>query len=312
MAVEESSTSEVGLRDFSLLLSILQSSVNLPILSQTIAQVSSVFVSSNIIDYALRLYSWSHRLSSPNADPVYSSCALSFLVALSSLPPVAEELGIEGVLNRLATSRITLTLQAVPGGVGPFEPVRRPNQYPHQQRLYAVWSEGILPLCLNLLHSVGRPMATEIASFLNQFPEQLARASNAFAYSASFKDPAAGAISLSLAAEATRLALISHVLSAYRNAGASAGVDSFEIPLLAGYDELDNRKGLKADMEETLDRRASLRSRLVAMNEKELAWAKTKNAGGNEAQNVLEEKIVAELKSALVCLKGDESSEEDS
>jgi nuclear pore complex protein Nup188 len=312
-AAEDGSASEVGLRDFSLLLSILQSSLNLPILPQMVAQVSSVFTSSSIIDSTLRLYSWSHRLSPPDADPVYSSCALSFLVALSSLPPVAEELGIEGVLNRLATSRITLTLQAIPGGVSPFEPVRRPNQYPHQQRLYAVWSEGILPLCLNLLHSVGRPMAGEIASLLNQFPEQLARANNAFAYSASSKVSAAGAISLSLAAEATTLALISHVLSAYRTAGASAGVDSFEIPMLTRYDEPDNKKGLRADIEEALDRKTSLRSRLVATNEKELVWAKTtKTGGGAEVENVLEEKIVAELKNTLVCLKGDESGEEDS
>jgi len=306
--------SEVGIRDISLLLSILQSSLRVPTVYQIPAQVSSVFISSNIIDSALRLYSWSHRLSPPNADPVYSSYALSFLVALSSLSPVAEELGIEGVLSRLGTSRITLTLQAVAGGVGPFEPIRRPNQYPHLQRLYAVWSEGILPLCLNLLHSVGRPMAGEIATFLNQFPEQLARASNAFAYNPASKDPAAGAVSFSLAAEATTLALASHVLSSYRIAGASAGVDSFDIPVLTQYDEPENKKALRADIEELLELKGSLRRRTVATSQKEMVWAKTKtkNTKDGDAENVLEANIADELRSALVCLKGNDSGEEGS
>jgi nuclear pore complex protein Nup188 len=303
---------EIGLPDFSLLLSILQSSLRLPTLDQAVAQLSSVFISGNIIDAALRLYSWSHRLSPPDTDPVYSSCAISFLVALSTLPPVAEELGIQGVLNRLATSRITLNLQTVPGGVGPFELTRRPNQYPHQQRLYAVWSEGILPLCLNLLHSMGRPMAAEIATFLNQFPKQLARASNTFTYNLASKDPTAGSVSLSLAAEATTLALISHILTSYRLAGASAGVDSFDISVLTCYDEPENKKALKVDIEELLDRKAFWTSRIVATSEKELVWAKTKQAGGIEAMNVLEEKIVVELKNALVCLQGNDSGQEES
>jgi nuclear pore complex protein Nup188 len=310
-------SAEVGLRDFSLLLSILQSALGVPTLSQMVAQVSAVFVSSSIIDAALRLYSWSHRLLPLQADPVYASYALSFLVALSSLPPVAEELGIEGVLNRVATSRITLTLQRMLGGVGPLEVARGPNVYHHQQRLYVVWAEGILPLCLNLLHSVGRPMAGEIAAFLNQFPEQLARASGAFAFNAASRDPAAGAVSLSLAAEATTLALISHVLSSYRIAGASAGVDSFDIPILTRYDELESKKALKADVEELVSRKAFLRSRIVATSERELSWAKTKSKltakeqGGGEAENVLEGKIAAELRSALLCLKGGDSGEDE-
>jgi len=315
------SVAEVGLRDFSLVLSILQSSLAVPTLSQMVAQVSAVFVSSSIIDAALRLYSWSHRLLPPQADPVYASYALSFLVALSSLAPVAEELGIEGGLNRITTSRITLTLQRVPGGVGPLQVARGPNVYPHQQRLYVVWAEGILPLCLNLLHSVGRPMAGEIASFLNQFPEQLARASGAFAFNAASKDPAVGAVSLSLAAEATTLALVSHVLSSYRIAGASAGVDSFDIPILTRYDEPENKKTLKADVEELVSRKAFLRSRIVATSEKELGWAKTKakaktmakgQGAGEQVENVLEGKIAAELRSALLCLRGGDSGEEES
>lgn len=308
------STSEVSLRDFSLLLSILQTSIRVPVVAQTVSQVSSVFISSDILSSSLRLYSWSHCLTPPNVDPVYSSYALSFLVALSSLPPVAEELGVEGVISHLGTSRITLTLQNTPGGVRPFQPTHGPSQYPHQQRLYAVWSEGILPLCLNLLQSMGRPMAGEIATFLNRFPEQLGRASIAFAYNAASKDPSAGAVSLSLAREATALALISHVLSSYRIAGPSAGVDSFSIPILTRYDEPENKKALKADVEELLSRKAFLRSRMVATSEKELLWAKSKmdKTRDGEGESVLEAKIAAELKNALVCFKGNDSGEGES
>jgi len=164
-------------------------------------------------------------------------------------------------------------------------------------------------------------MAGEIASFLNQFPEQLARASGAFAFNAASKDPAVGAVSLSLAAEATTLALVSHVLSSYRIAGASAGVDSFDIPILTRYDEPENKKTLKADVEELVSRKAFLRSRIVATSEKELGWAKTKakaktmakgQGAGEQVENVLEGKIAAELRSALLCLRGGDSGEEES
>lgn len=313
------STFEVGLRDFSLLLSILQSSLRVPTLASMIAQISSIFISSDMIDSALRLYSWSHRLLSPSStDPIYSTYALSFLVALSSLPPLAEELAISSVLSRIATSRITLTLQSYPGGVSPF-PSSNATRTHHPQRLYAIWSEGILPLCLNLLHSIGRPLAPEIAGFLNQFPDQLARASVAFAYNAVSKDPAAGAVCLSMASEATTLALISHVLASYRSAGASAGVDSFEIPILIGYDGEGDKKALRGDLEELVGLKGGgLSRRVVALSEREAGWARTKGkgkdigGGGGDGESVLEAKIVAELKSAMLCLKGGDGGEEGS
>ncbi len=161
-------------------------------------------------------------------------------------------------------------------------------------------------------------MASEIAVFLNQFPNQLTRASTAFTYKVASKNPATDAVSLSLAAEAMALALTSHVLASYRIAGASAGVDSFEIPILTYYDEPDNKKALRADIEELISRRAFLRDRIVATSERELVWAKTKmkdkdkDRSGGDAENVLESKIVAELKSALMCLGGGDGGEEDS
>ena len=352
----DSESEMVGAADFLLLLSILHTALQLPMASQMQSQIASVFISSNIIDSTVRLYSWSHCLiSSTNMDPIYSSHALSILVSLSTIPSVAEELGIENVLGRLATCRITAALQSIPDGVGPFELIRPILQENiSRPRLYMVWCDGILPLCLNLLHSVGRPMAAEISAFLNQFPNQLARAIDAFATgppstsapaSSSFDKerretgtgdasgaPVAamktkGAISLSLAREAARLSLVSHILTSYRLAGASAGVDSFDISPLAHFDESGNKKKLVEDLEEVLanDAAISRRSRIVATTERENGWASESalrghgNGGnhkkgtdgaqqkndiaGEHAGSVLEQKILDELHCALICLK---------
>ena len=43
-----------------------------------------------------------------------SDLSSRFLASISSLPRVAEEMAIEGVLNRLLTSRITQTIQDIP------------------------------------------------------------------------------------------------------------------------------------------------------------------------------------------------------
>ena len=249
-----------------------------------------------MIESCLLLFSWSHvltRSTAPNkvaSNPVLADLSLRLLVSLSSLPLVAEELAVEGLLTRLPTARTTQALQSCPGGVFPLD--RRGTQY---QTLYVIWSTGILPLCLNLLHSVGRPMAAEISAFLNQFPSQLNNASTAFSYSAfsQSKDAGEGVISLASAKEATNIALISHILAEYRAAGASAGVDALDIPNLEGYDE--HRKVLAEEIEDLVGQPARLRARIVAMDAKEQAWLK---------DGRLEKKIMEELRCAAMCLRG--------
>jgi nuclear pore complex protein Nup188 len=291
----------VGPRDLFLLFSLLESVLRLPLIPQIISQLSGVCSLSGMIESCLLLFSWSHVLSrsaarnqSPNS-PIHADLSLRLLVSLSSLPLVAEEMAVEGVLARLSTARMTQVLQSCPGGVQPLD--SRGTQY---QALYAIWSTGILPLCLNLLHSVGRPMAGEISAFLNQFSFQLNKASTAFSYSSFSQSNDGGKLVISLASanEATTLALISHILAEYRAAGASAGVDALEIPNLEGYDE--HRKVLAEEIEDLVGQPAALKARIVAMDVKEQGWLK---------DGRLENKITEELRCAAMCLRATEGEE---
>ena len=290
----------IGPKDFHLLLSLLQTMLRLPLLDQIISQLSTALSSSGITNSCLLLYSWSHVLTPATTDngqnsPIYADLSMRFLVSLSSLPLVAGELAVEGVLTRLSTARLTQILQSCPDGVSSID-----DRGPQYQILYSVWCSGILPLCANLLHSVGRPMAGEIGSFLNQFARQLNKASNAFSYSGVGRPSkgSGGAMSLALAQESSTLALISYILSEYRAAGASAGVDAMDIPELEGYDQ--HKNVILQDVEEIVGRSAVLRSRIAATNEKEEQWLR---------EGLLESKIVAEMRMAVTCLKSNEERE---
>ena len=284
----------VDAKDVALTLAILQGILRLHILPQIMSQLAIVFVSSNILQSCLLLYSWSHTLTTPETEhePMYADLSLRFLVSLSALPQVAEELAVEGVLSRISTARITQLLRAVKGGAGQFD------KRPHVAALYRVWTAGILPLCLNLLHSVGRAMAGEVAVFLNQFPAQLARASKAFQFHGGEGEP----LTLVRANEGAVLALISRVLNEYRQAGASAGVDAFDVLALEGYDE--DKAAVADDVREILVG-GRLRVGVVAVTEKELAWQRAgdgKTSGKDKPRDKLEAAIVAELGNVLACL----------
>jgi nuclear pore complex protein Nup188 len=289
---EASPETLVDAKDVAITLAILQAILRLHILPQIASQLASGFVSSNILQSCLLLYSWSHTLTTPSTDhePIYADLSLRFLVSLSSLPQVAEELGVEGVLSRVSTARITQLLRTVNGASCQFD------TRPHVAALYRVWTAGILPLCLNLLHSVGRAMAGEVAVFLNQFQAQLTRASKAFRFHGGSGEP----LTLVRANEGAVLALISRILAQYRVAGASAGVDAYEVPALEGYDE---ERGAVGDDIREICVGGRLRVAVVAVGEKEIVWQRTE-VGTGAGTNKLEGAIVAELRNVLACLDG--------
>ncbi|KAH2995643.1 hypothetical protein KXV73_003086 [Aspergillus fumigatus] len=106
-----------------------------------------------------------------------------------------------------------------------------------------------------------------------------------------------------MASEAYSLALISFILNRFREAGPSAGVDAQSIQDLKW-----DKTQVKEDIEELLERRQSLRARIVATSEKEVELARQKPVNSaSGAENRLEEKIVTELQAALVCLGGEEA-----
>ncbi|GAB7353812.1 hypothetical protein MBLNU459_g4189t1 [Dothideomycetes sp. NU459] len=277
--------------DFVLLTALLQSILRVPGMTNAHASVAAVLATAGTTRYVTSLYSWSHQLSTAANvnDPVYGELSILFLLELSSVPLIAEQMAVEGVLSRLSSANVSQHLRKA-SGKGPFdEPVR----------IYNIWMKGMLPLCLNLLEAVGPPIAAEIASFLNSFPEQLRRAeSDLENRNPTLRHPYAGSVTMGLAAETHSLSLISLIFERLKMVGPSTGVLASEIPGL-----LFDRAGVKEEVEGMIRSRRGLRERIVPIGEREAAWARAK-ADAKDADNLLEQRIVSELEAALVCLTG--------
>lgn len=275
--------------DFQLITAILRTILQIPTLCRNAAHLFSAFSDSQTARCASTLLSWADQLAT-NGDPIYGEASILFLLEMSGVPALAESLAVEGVMCQILSTNLIRVLQS--RAFGPFDqPVR----------MYSIWSRGVLPLLLNLLHAVGAPIASEISATLNQFPNQLTRASNTFTSSrrTSAKDPT-GYITLGMASEALTLSLIVTILQTFREAGPSAAVIPSEI------EEVKWDKGqVKEEVEGWLQRRGALSEKIMPSDEKEEGWSKQKplsGAGGNE--NRLEERVVEEMQGILGILGG--------
>lgn len=252
--------------DFALLTALLQRIINIPEMVRWQTQAALLFANSNTLRYATSLFSWSDKLTVQHngvADPVYGELSLLFILSLSTLPSLAESMAVEGVLSQLNTANLMNYFRR-PGGMGPFD---------NPPRLHSIWAKCILPLCLNLLFSVDAPIAAEVSSFLNQFPEQLARSSNAL------NSRYANKITLALASETHSLAAISSILDSFRAQGPKLGVQASDIPPLDW-----DKENVKEDIEGWMARKGALRERVVGFDERD------------------EDRVVEQLQAAGVCL----------
>ncbi|KAK5949823.1 hypothetical protein OHC33_009212 [Knufia fluminis] len=298
---------DVGVKDITLILNFLETILRMATLPDFTSQLSERLIAMSTTESAMKLFMWSHLLASEDTDndPVHAVYASRLLVALSTLPPVAEEMAVEGVLNQILTARVTQVLQKVPDGVMALD------QRAHCGILYTIWAEGILPLALNLLDSVRAPVASEISVFVNSFPNQLVRASTAFR-------PREGEfITLGQAREVGTLSLLSFMLDDYRTAGASAAVDPASIMPLSGFDE--HKKAMISDLRSHIElSKVALRSKIVPTNEKEMAWYNEMKEitvdGKKGVQCTLVEKVRGEMITSVSCLTaslGEDGGNED-
>jgi len=283
---------DIGTKDIGLVLSFLEVILRMARLPDFASQLSERLIGMDATGSAMKLYMWSHLLASEETenDPVHAIYAMRLLVALSTLPTVAEELAVEGLLNQILTARVTQVLQKVPDGVTNLD------KRPHCQVLYTIWAEGILPLSLNLLNAVRAPVAAEISVFVNAFSSQLIRASTAF-------QPRDGQfITLTQAKEVATLSLLSYMLDDYQIAGASAAVDPSTIQSLLGFDE--HKKALTADLKAHIElNKDAIRAKVVPTTERELVWH---NETKEHATSALVLKVLEEMKMAVACLNADD------
>ncbi|KAL8717947.1 MAG: hypothetical protein Q9225_004866 [Loekoesia sp. 1 TL-2023] len=277
--------------DFALLSALLRNSLRIPGLDRHTTALLSTFADAQTSRYASTLLSWSDQLAT-NRDPIYGELSINFLLEMSSMPALAESLAVEGILNHICNTNLIKFLRTNKG-MGPFDqPVR----------MYTIWVRGILPLLLNLLHAVGASMAAEIATCLNQFSNQIARANAAFTFYSTVNGTE-GCVTLGMISEAQTLGVITEILDTYREAGPSAGVVSAEI-MDTGWD----RVRIREDVESWLQRRNVLRERIVPVGEREDGWMRMKSIGDGKdgLVNRLEQKVVEEMGLLLMLVGGKE------
>jgi len=267
--------------DLSILTGILQTILHIPQIELHSASLVNIFGSASTARIATTLYSWSDTLA-VNGDPIYGELSLLFLLELSSIQPMAEQMAIEGVLGQIASANITNHLRS--GNVGAFV------DSIGAQRCYGVWVRGILPFCLNLLDAVQIPIASEISLFLSQFAHLLAQSSQALESPETNRLLSKGQskfITLTSCAEIHSLALISHILNLYKKEIGGEGIVDLEWDGAA--------VGENADW--WLGSRDVLRQRIVPMGEREVELSRRKKDGSGDV-SLLEVKVVAELEGA--------------
>ncbi|CAF9902868.1 MAG: hypothetical protein HETSPECPRED_000039 [Heterodermia speciosa] len=267
--------------DFTLVTAILRTAFLIPGITRNTTQLLTSFADASTARCASSLLSWSDQLAT-NDDPVYGELSIHFLLELSNVTSLAESLAVEGVVSHITSTNLMKYLRQ--------ETVLGPFDFP--VRIYRIWSRGLLPLFLNLLHSVGPPIAAEIAGVLNSFPQQLTRASNAFD-----TDTKSSILTLSITSEAQTLAVITGILDTFRDAGASAGIVSADVAQVEW-----GRAQVKDDIETWLGKRPVLRDAIVSTTESEELLLRMPAQRKGDADSRLEERIVNGMREVLALL----------
>ncbi|KAB5557934.1 nucleoporin subcomplex protein binding to Pom34-domain-containing protein [Coniochaeta sp. 2T2.1] len=275
--VHESNTSTTP-EDIALITAILQACLSIPGMDQCQTQILNIMASHDVLHVATSLFSWADKLAD-KGDPVYGELSLLFLLELSALPAVAEQLACDGLLSHITSASLAGFM-------------RRPTVSPFSDnvgsaRCYGIWAKGILPLLLNILGALGATIAPEVAFVLNQFPNLVRSAVDRFeapgiSRTATRETP--HFVTLLAVSEIHSLSLLTRVLAALR---ANNGRDIPEVPFEA--------VALLENVEFWLRSRKVLRERLMPLSPREAEWRATKASEGSGCENRLEEKAVLQL-----------------
>ncbi|KAI0123885.1 nucleoporin subcomplex protein binding to Pom34-domain-containing protein [Xylariales sp. AK1849] len=274
--------------DLGILNAILQACLCIPGISQSQTQIVNIMAAHDAVHVAVSLYSWADKLAD-KGDPIYGELSLLFLLELSALPMVAEQLACDGLLNHLTSASMANYLNRP--NVSPFAESVGP------QRCYSIWAKAIVPLLLNILTALGQTIAPEVAYVLNQYPNLMSSSVERFeapgaSRTQSRNKPAY--MTLLSVSEIHSLALMTRVLGAFR---ANNVRDVPEI-------QWDSAGALE-NVEFWLGGRKILRERLVPLGAREAEWKSTPPSGIGKArgyESKLEEKVVEQLEGVRVVL----------
>ncbi|PKS10052.1 hypothetical protein jhhlp_004677 [Lomentospora prolificans] len=274
----------VSPEDLGLITAVLQACLGVPDMAQQQTQVLNIMAAHDAMHVACSLFSWSDKITD-NGDPVYGELSLLFLLELSKLPMVAEQLACNGVISQLTSANLTRFMRR--GVISPFA------DNVGAQRCYSIWAKAMLPLLLNLLTAMGTTVAPEVSYVLNQFPSLLKSSVERFEAPGTSRTASKEAmhyVTLLTAMEVHSLALLTRVISALRqNNNRDIPEVQWDGPSLLEYVEF------------WLNSRRLLRERLLPLGQREVEWKSMRApslaaAGATEGgESVLEEKVVVQL-----------------
>ena len=283
--------------DLALLTAVLQACLAMPGMHECQTQVLNIMAAHDVLHVATSLFSWSDKLLVDDRDPVYGELSLLFLLELSSLPVIAEQLASGGFLSHLTSAGLSTHMRRP--GVSPFSDVAS------SQRCYSIWAKAVLPLLVNLLIALGTSVAPEVAYVLNQFPNLLESSVQRFeapglsrTSTATLRPGSGSHLTLLAVNEVHSLALLTRVLEALRvnHARDIAPVAWESGPVLESIDFWLSRPKL-------------LRERLVPLGARESEWRSAEPQHyKNVVDNRLEEKVY-QLMAAVKTILSDEDAE---
>ncbi|KAK8058547.1 hypothetical protein PG994_008995 [Apiospora phragmitis] len=276
--------------DVAILTAIMQACLCIPGINQSQTQIVNIMASHDAVHVAVSLFSWSDKLAE-KGDPVYGELSLLFLLELSALPVVAEQLACDGLLNHITSANLATYLTRP--NVSPFAETVGP------QRCYSIWAKAIVPLLLNVLSALGQTIAPEVAYVLGQFPSLMASSVERFEAPGASRTQAArngrsSFITSLSTSEIHSLALITRILSALRANNAR------DVPEVQW-----DSTGLLENVEFWLGSRKLLRERLVPLGPREAEWKGMKPSDAGKArgcESQLEEKVVNQLEEVRMVL----------
>ncbi|KAL0473381.1 nucleoporin subcomplex protein binding to Pom34 domain-containing protein [Neurospora intermedia] len=317
VALVHEPTSPTTPEDLALITAILQACLSVPGIDQCQVQILNIMASHDVFQVATSLFSWADKLTDKSGDPIYGELSLLFLLELSSMPTIAEQLACDGLLDHITSANLAGFM-------------RRPNVGPlvdnaGAARCYSIWAKGILPLLLNMLGALGTTIAPEIAYVLNQFPNLLRAAVDRFeapgthrtfspsksvsiSGSPNNNKDMSGFITLTAISEIHSLALLTRVLSVIRMTNVG-GHSARDIPQITGGWEDEARQNFLENVEFWLGSRKVLRERLVPLGQREMEWRSQKASEGSACENKLEEKAVEMLSGVAEVLALGEAEE---
>ncbi|PHH62689.1 hypothetical protein CDD81_6758 [Ophiocordyceps australis] len=281
--------------DLTLLTAILQACLSLSSIEQSQTQVLNIMTTHDIMHAALSLFSWSDQLTH-EGDPVYGELSILFLLELSTLPMLAEQLACDGLVSSLMSANLVKYM--LRSNLSPY------GDTPFAQRCYAVWAKGFLPLMLNMLAALGAGLATEVTYVLNQFSHLLDASVDRFEAPGTNRTKSRSEtqyLTLVAASEVHSLALLTRVLAAMR------ANNNRDIPPV----EWDAASMLE-NVDFWLSGQKLLKERLLPLDAREVEWRSTRVAEGVEGvDNLLEKKVVCQLEAVRDILSDEMESLKD-